>query len=945
MENVVYVYNKNHELLAKFDGNAEGLNEEEMKNLFVAPQIHIEQNGASTFSFQMLANSEKWQLIKDPENLYYVNGRYYTPLNEGSYKYSGNDSIRVVNVTLVETWYLLDRKYVQAYNCGLYCYAKATFQGWTIDGAIFKIQSIGCSNPSNTISNALAWKQVSLWRPEDNKGNKLFYTIISEKGTSSNSSTDEKYKELLPKNWKNNPPIVSFESFSVSGNTATVTIQSRATANKTQTFDYVSGGTYALESKPYPASLKNVYVNSTTKSETTIGNKTTITYNTSNKKANNVYIPSTGKFTLNYRAANNETINYVIAEYDFHNLGEISSGATCTFAYGAEVLDDHTFVILPKADIRYSLTIDGVEYPDNEVKDSRGTVMPRGSGGYAMWAALKNTGWSLGICDVIATDFDPKIDYGVFNIESDQKDVLYIIQYIQELYGGILDFDSVNKVLNYRAENNEDYQSYTDDGFNQWTGYEFREGKNMTDQPEVTVDNNLTTKAYILGYGGLNFKKVNNGKMYVEDYSYTDDVYEGYLEQSLIYDTNDEGGQRQLLYWAQKEIKKHASPRKTISLSVTDIRTVEGYEHEVFDINNIVRVYYKDEEGKKEVMEEQRITLWEYNPFAMWDCTVELGDKTQNLSELFKLIYNSAVENAPGTNASGQVSSSDITHGTTSGDIDDYISQTVSDNFSSVADLVIETNNNFAYAELFTQYQKTTDRLASDTYAGLTLYADEQISQLQLIVSGNYQTLQGEINNIKTETKAGFEAQQEQNEAYSRQFSSLTTTTTNLQGQITSVKNAQASLETRVTTEYASISMLNSYAKLDYVNNQITNSVSGFYSYADAASSEAVMTAKSYVDDNFMGSAQVKAYVDEAIQTVDIRAIGGRGEQGYVNVSSAGGVTIGGYGTTTIESESACRITSSNFYVDSSMRISEQMTYLGRAVSWITINGVAVLGY
>lgn len=86
-DNVLKVYNKNMELIAIFTGETDGISEDAMQDLVVAPTIRIEQNGISTLSFQMLANSEKWNAIKNPENLYHINDRWYTPLTDGAFQY------------------------------------------------------------------------------------------------------------------------------------------------------------------------------------------------------------------------------------------------------------------------------------------------------------------------------------------------------------------------------------------------------------------------------------------------------------------------------------------------------------------------------------------------------------------------------------------------------------------------------------------------------------------------------------------------------------------------------------------------------------------------------------------------------------------------------------------------------------------------------------------
>lgn len=835
---IIRVYDKHKHLLAIFDGNTDGYTENEIRNCMVAPTVHIATNGESTLSFQMLVKSEKWNLIKDPENIYVLNGRHYTALNEDSYIYSGEDAVRVVTVTLVETWYLLSKKYNMAYNCGLYSYAKATFLNYTADGAVFQIHSNDCSIPGGAITKENAWKQVKLWQPKDKDGNQLTYTIL-------------KSKEYEPKNWNDAPSAVQFTNISVFDSYITVTAKAAGKTSFQQNFEYEGSKTFQLKNMPYPSQLQKVYVNTTITSEKEVDveDSSVITnrYETFNKEVAFSYSSSSGRFTIKYNEEDNEEINYVIAVYDTYDLGKIKSGATCTFAYGAEVVDEHTFLILPKANNKYKLTINNVEYSDDEVKDSRGVIMPRGSGGYAMWAALKDSGWTLGICDVIATDFNTDIDYGCFNVESDMQDVLYNVQYIQELYGGILDWNSKEKILNYRAENDVDYQSYKDN-FNKWKGYEFRPEKNMTKLPEVTYDNSIITRAYLLGYGNLNVKKVNSGKTYIEDFSYTTDIYEGYLEQSLIYDTNDDGGMKQLLYWGKKELSKKCRPRKTIKIEATDIRTVEGYEHEVFDVNDIVRVYYQDDDTNTLKYEDQRVISWEYNAFALWECAVELGDKTQNLSEIFKLIYNK-VEQSPKPNGNGNISSSDITlipdnsDGKWGGNLSDsiqFIAQTTTKNSDAIAGLIMQTNSLYSSVDLFASYQKQTENRFSQTYAGLKFYADEKSAEA--IVSASNNTTQqikdynGTVLNMISDSEAALRTYADEKSAEASLSANTYTEQQirNLEGRTdTKITNATANLVLKSEMDSAIAALSSVYTTYNTVNNMISNATADFVMQTD----------------------------------------------------------------------------------------------------------------
>lgn len=754
-DNVIRVYDKNMVLLAIFDDKAEGATPDDMRDMMVSPTVHIEQNGASTFSFQMLADSEKWDLIKDPENIYILNDRRYTALSENAFEFFGKEGVRLVKAVLPETWYLLDRHFSQVYNCGLYTCVSATFLSWTEDGALFRLSRSSSFNPGFTINKNNAWSQIKTWTPKDSTGSQASYTLLRDDG-------------YAPTNWDNAPAAVFFKSvgepYVASGEEyINVLIESQGKQTFVKNFEYRQDGIYDLGVSPAPSSVTDVVINRTHRRKNvitnnydgTVVNTETIEFETSETHVSFSHGRYSNTVSVQYIVGSNETVNSVSIYYTWGNLGNIKAGATCTFGYGAEVVDDHSFIVLPKADTKYKLTINGIEYDDSQVQDSRGIVMPRGSAGYAMWSALKDTGWTLGICDVLAVGFSAALDYGVFNVESDMKSSLQNIQTIQELYGGILDWDSERQILNYRAENDVNYLAYLD-GFNAWTGMEFREGKNMTAVPVVDWDNKIITRAYPLGYGNLNIKNVNDGLPFVENFSYTDDVYIGYLNQPLIFDTGDDDGQKQLKFWAEKELEKLCKPRKSVKLSVTDLRTSEGFEHEVFNINDVVRVIYRDESGRNDFFDEKRIVLWEYNAFALWDCTVELGDKVNNLVDLFKLVYKNK-DKIPGSNGSGEIPSGNVTVSGGSGNLGtlqgqcDHFSQTITENSNAIAGLYVNTTNIGADVSLFAYYKKQTDTMFSETYAGLMLHADENTALLRNFVSGEFRNIRGEITTAKIE--------------------------------------------------------------------------------------------------------------------------------------------------------------------------------------------------
>ena len=615
-ERFVTVKDKNGKLIAKFSNKTPALSNSDKKNLMVSPTIDITSNGDSTLSFQMFVASEKWQQIKDPQNLYYCNGRGYTPMNEQSYVYSGP----VVNVTLVELWYLLAYKYVQAHN---------------VDTSV-------------------------------------------------------------------------------------------------------------------------------------------------------------------------------------------------------EALDDHTVKILPKTDTKFKLTVNGVQYDDSEVKDSRGVVMPRGSAGYALWAILKGSGWSLGVCDVLPDGFDAANDYGTFNVESDMKDVLQNIQYIQQLYGGILDWDSQNKVLNLRDERKEG----TD--FNTWKGYAIRKGKNLSDYPTITWDNNIITRLYPLGNGNLNIKKVNNNKGYVDNFSYTTDIYESYLQNANIYDTNDEGGQKTLRFWAEQQVAKYCKPRKSITYTIVDSRAVNDQSHETFDINHIVKAYYQDTESGAEVSELLRVQHLTYNWFfPSSDSTVEVGDKISNEIELFYQVYKQT-ENSAATDANGHLSGSDIylevpeeywdsLFGGSFGyaslqTITNLHAEHETENTLAIADLRVYADDTFATITSFTSFQEWTEDEFKESSTRIDQVSSALSAQIELEAQHYEESLEytkQSVANLKLYVDGDF-AQAQLSAAYAY-----------ADNKTNQVSNALASFESYANSTFATTSQLSSYTTYSAVGTLISQSEASIKTYAD----------------------------------------------------------------------------------------------------------------
>ena len=387
-----------------------------------------------------------------------------------------------------------------------------------------------------------------------------------------------------------------------------------------------------------------------------------------------------------------------------------------------EFIDDQTVCLLPKS--TEPLVVNGVTYTNNPY--------PRGSAGYNLWALLQGSGWSLKFCDVIVDGFNPAEDYGVFNIETDQKDLLYNLEYVRELYGGIFEWDSINKTLSLHDSDKWD-TNY---------GFEIRKGKNLQSL-SIVHDNDIITRLYPLGEGNLNIAAVNGGKRYVDNFSYTNAIYERNLPNADIYD------QKQLKFWGEKELAKLCKPRKNVTASIVDVRTVPGKEYETFDINDIATVVYTEGDQKKLVKEQLRIISWSYNVFAPYEMTLELGDKRKDAVDYLKQAYDAGNASDEIIDSNGDISIDCIWDSEYGGyfkdGVYDYITQTehrleikIDDVEGSLADFIVEANETFATIDALVKFETET----TTAIANLKMYADDTFATIESFVSFQTQTSQ-----------------------------------------------------------------------------------------------------------------------------------------------------------------------------------------------------------
>lgn len=254
----------------------------------------------------------------------------------------------------------------------------------------------------------------------------------------------------------------------------------------------------------------------------------------------------------------------------------------------------------------------------------------KGSAAYALYALLYGSGWTVGTVDVD----------GKFDLESDKKSILENIEAIQSLWGGILIFDSLNQVVSLRSE--EIFQPYN--------GYGIRFRFNETGL-ERNISKNIVTRLYVYGKDGLNIAASNDGKEYLEDYSYTSTPLYGLIENNDISNVGD------LIVWGERELKKLSTPQVTLKISLIDRPLLEN-SGVSFDVSDMVDVADAD---LSENRYRARVTEKKYEFFRPWNCSsVTLGDGKEVFAAKIKYALTSADKVNNLVDLMGKLSSDDV---------------------------------------------------------------------------------------------------------------------------------------------------------------------------------------------------------------------------------------------------------------------------------------------
>lgn len=319
------------------------------------------------------------------------------------------------------------------------------------------------------------------------------------------------------------------------------------------------------------------------------------------KNPENLYLVEDKFYSTNFEGCFTETISdsnedlVSVIAYERQKLLTRKYVRAWNSTTGFENIDTFMVVILANGDL--GLKNDGTEVYSYHQK---------GTSGYVLDGLLYGTGWTTGTCDV----------EGTFDLETDQIDIYENILKVQEIWGGILVFDSLNKVVHHRDETK--YLPYS--------GYEVKYQKNMQSLEKIH-NNKIITKLCPLGEGGLNIKNVNDGSEWLTNFEYTTSVLEGIENNADITD------QEQLKKWGERKLQELCKPRKELTVEMVLLQKVPGYELETLDLNDIVDVinfqYSKD-------IEQLRVVDFEYGLWDYSDAVIELSDITLESTDIFK---------------------------------------------------------------------------------------------------------------------------------------------------------------------------------------------------------------------------------------------------------------------------------------------------------------------
>lgn len=230
-----------------------------------------------------------------------------------------------------------------------------------------------------------------------------------------------------------------------------------------------------------------------------------------------------------------------------------------------------------------------------------GTVFDNVQASTAMAYALQNTDWSVGEVRITAGK----------SFQTEDTNPLELLELISDVYSAELVFHSLTKTVDLVEHQGKD------------NGLIFHFRKNLKSLERVIDTSNLITRLYAKGKDGMTFASINDGKPYVENFSYTNEVLIGTLDLSNFTTASD------MLSFTKIRVADTGKPNYSYKLSVLYLENVNGYEVESYGLGDYVHV--QDEElGLTNL--KTRIVRMEKNILEPWNTSIELSTTIGTLS-------------------------------------------------------------------------------------------------------------------------------------------------------------------------------------------------------------------------------------------------------------------------------------------------------------------------
>jgi len=230
----------------------------------------------------------------------------------------------------------------------------------------------------------------------------------------------------------------------------------------------------------------------------------------------------------------------------------------------------------------------------------------------AMAYALEGTEWSVGTVTVSTKR----------TWTCSETNALSILRQVADLHGGDLVFDCPNRLVHL----------YTFSGSDSGALFSYR--KNMKDIERTVDTTSLVTRLYAYGADGMTFADINDGKAYVEDFSYSSEVRISSLDCSSF--TNP----YQMLEYAKMRLADYCEPTISYVLDAMDLSVLTDYAHESWALGDYVRVEDKD----LGISVTTRVVRREYNLQEPWNTVLELSTTLKNLGSSTSAWDNAADE-------------------------------------------------------------------------------------------------------------------------------------------------------------------------------------------------------------------------------------------------------------------------------------------------------------